>query len=182
MSAKPGSADAELLAAVADGDLTALRELYERHAGWLAVRLKRRCGDDDAVADALQDTFLAVWHGADRFRTDGEVAAWLWGIAIRRLISRLRRRRLPTVPLLEHDEAVVAAEELVLASVEYGDLAGALADLSPEFRSVIQATVLDGLTTREAGRLLGISPGTVKSRASRAKAQLRATLAEGGPG
>jgi RNA polymerase sigma-70 factor (ECF subfamily) len=49
--------------------------------------------------------------------------------------------------------------------------------LSPELRAVVQATVLDGLTTREAGHLLGIPAGTVKTRMSRARIQLREELA-----
>jgi RNA polymerase sigma-70 factor (ECF subfamily) len=49
--------------------------------------------------------------------------------------------------------------------------------LSPELRAVMQATVLDGLTTREAGRLLGIPTGTVKTRMMRARAALRQELA-----
>ena len=61
--------------------------------------------------------------------------------------------------------------------MEYGDLAGALDRLSPELRSVVQATVLDGLTTKEAGQLLGLPTGTVKTRMMRAKAQLREALA-----
>ncbi len=65
----------------------------------------------------------------------------------------------------------------MLAGVEYGDLAGALGRLSPELRTVVQATVLDGLTTREAGLLLGLPTGTVKTRMMRAKAQLREALA-----
>jgi RNA polymerase sigma-70 factor (ECF subfamily) len=65
----------------------------------------------------------------------------------------------------------------VLLGVEYGDLAGALDRLSPELRAVVQATVLDGLTTREAGHLLGLPAGTVKTRMMRAKAQLREALA-----
>ena len=72
---------------------------------------------------------------------------------------------------------MIAAEEQVLLGVEHGDLAGALGGLSPELRAVVQATVLDGLTTREAGRLLGIPAGTVKTRMMRAKAELRAALA-----
>ena len=62
--------------------------------------------------------------------------------------------------------------------MEYGDLAGALRRLSPEFRSVVQAVVLDGLTTKEAGRLLGVRENTVKTRLHRAKAQLRGALTE----
>ena len=65
----------------------------------------------------------------------------------------------------------------MLAGVEHGDLAGALARLSPELRAVVQATVLDGLTTREAARLLGIPAGTVKTRMSRARIEMREALA-----
>jgi RNA polymerase sigma-70 factor (ECF subfamily) len=61
--------------------------------------------------------------------------------------------------------------------VEHGDLAGALDRLSPELRAVVQATVLDGLTTREAAHLLGLRQGTVKTRMMRARQQLRKELA-----
>jgi RNA polymerase sigma factor (sigma-70 family) len=178
-----GSAsDASLLAAVGERDLDAMRALYDRHAGWLSVRLGRRCADRDVVADALQDTFVAVWQRPKGFRGDGDVAAWLWGIAIRRLVSRLRSRRDVTVTLdMARPRPVPAAEEQVLLSVEYGDAGQALARLSPEMRVVIQAVVLDGLTTREAARLLGVPESTVKTRLSRAKVRLRAALVEGQP-
>lgn len=179
------ASDAELVSALAAGDLAALRTLYERHAPWLSVRLARRCADPDVVADALQDCFTAVWHDAGRWRGDGDVAAWLWGIAVRRLISRLRHER--TVvhappwaadPLREDpSSAAPSAEELVLLGIEHGGLAAALERLSPELRAVVQSRVLDGLSNREAARLLGIPANTVKTRLHRAKAQLRADLA-----
>ena len=53
----------------------------------------------------------------------------------------------------------------------------ALNRLAPELQAVLQATVLDGLSTREAAMLLGIPPGTVKTRARRARARLRQELA-----
>ena len=65
----------------------------------------------------------------------------------------------------------------MLLGVEHGDLAGALNRLSPELRAVVQATVLDGLTTREAARLLGVPAGTVKTRMMRARRALRKELA-----
>ena len=71
----------------------------------------------------------------------------------------------------------VSAEEQVLLGVEHGDVGAAMRALSPELRAVMQATVLDGLTTREAGRLLGIPAGTVKTRMMRARAALRQELA-----
>jgi RNA polymerase sigma-70 factor (ECF subfamily) len=173
--------DAELLSEVSGGDLAAMRELYDRHAAWLAVRLRRRCNDPEVVADALQDAFVAVWGEAGRYRGDGEAAAWLWGIAVRRLVSRLRRRKdvsfLADLP--SYDEpASPAAEEQALLSVEYGDLGAAMKRLSPEMRAVMQAVVLDGLTTREAAKVLRVPENTVKTRLHRAKAHLRTQLAE----
>jgi len=177
------SGDPELLAAVAGGDLGALRLLYDRHAPWLAVRLGRRCNQPEAVSDVLQDTFLAVWKEAARWRSDGEVAAWLWGIAVRRLVSRLRGHHealaLPSDDVAAARAPEPSAEDKVLLGVEYGDLGTALLRLSPEMRAVVQATVLDGLTAREAGRLLGIPENTVKTRLRRAKAHLRLDLSGG---
>ena len=174
--------DAELLSAVADGDRGALEELHERHAPWIRSRLRRRCADPDVAAEALQDTFVAVWRSARSWDGRGEPAAWMWGIAIRRLIGvlRTRGRWVPVADALRRpsgEAAVVAAEEQVLAGVEHGGLAAAMAGLSPELRAVLQATVLDGLTTREAAKLLGIPAGTVKTRAMRARHELRGALA-----
>ncbi|MBA3552009.1 MAG: RNA polymerase sigma factor [Actinobacteria bacterium] len=168
--------DEALLEAAAGGDRAALRVLYERHAPWLFVRLSRRCADTSIVEDVVQDTFVAVWRRAQTYRGTGEVAAWIWGIGIRRLIDRLRRPPFPAFTF-ERERAEPSAEEKVLLAIEYGDLAPALQRLSPELRAVLQARVLDGLSTREAAALLRIPAGTVKTRLMRARAQLRRSLA-----
>src|SRR5215210_7058321 len=98
--------DAALLAAVARGDRNAFADLYARHAPWLQVRLRRRCGDPDVVADALQDTFVAVWRGAGRWDGRGEVPAWLWGIAVRRFLNVVAGRA-------RHDVLVPASDPVV---------------------------------------------------------------------
>jgi RNA polymerase sigma-70 factor (ECF subfamily) len=173
--------DAALLRAVARGDEGALAALYDRHAGWLTVRMTRRCAMADVVDHAVQDTFLALWRDPGAYRGGGDVAAFIWGIGIRRLIDAIRResrqrRRWPwrqTEP-----EVVVSAEDQVLVGIEHGRLGQALATLSPELRGAIEATVLDGLTCAEAAVLLGVAEGTVKSRCHRARAALRAALAE----
>ncbi|HEY1486168.1 MAG TPA: RNA polymerase sigma factor, partial [Micromonosporaceae bacterium] len=148
--------DETLLAGVAERDIGAFRVLYERHAGWLGLRLARRCNDRDLVADAVQDTFVAVWQKPRGFRGDGDIAAWLWGIAIRRLVSRLRHRT-DVAAVFEGTGTTPAAEDQVLLSVEYGDIGAALARLSPEMRAVIQAVVLDGLSAKETAQLLHTS-------------------------
>lgn len=172
-----GRSDVELVAAIAERDRAALRELFDRHEPWLSLRLTRRCGDRSMVEEAVQDTFVVVWRKASSFANDGAVAAWIWGIGIRTLLHAIRPRR----PLLERLRAqrmpeAESAEDELLVAVEHGAIGAALRHLSPELRAVIQATVLDGLTCVEAGRLLGIPSGTVKTRMMRAKQELREAL------
>jgi RNA polymerase sigma-70 factor, ECF subfamily len=173
--------DVVLLRAAARGDEGALAALYDRHAGWLMVRMTRRCAMPDVVDHAIQDTFLALWREAGSYRAGGDVAAFIWGIGVRRLIDAIRkekgaRRRLPW--RAGEPEVVVSAEEQVLVGIEHGRLGQALAQLSPELRGALEATVLDGLTCAEAAVLLGVAEGTIKSRCHRARVALRAALAE----
>jgi RNA polymerase sigma-70 factor (ECF subfamily) len=166
----------ELLRRVAGGDATALADLYDQHAGWLLLRLQRRCADPGLAEEVLQDVFVSVWRSASSYRA-GSAGGWLWTIASRRLVEGLRRAgRVPA--LAEQREQVSpGVDEVVLSELAYGDLSSALARLSPELRAVLQATVLDGFSTREASVVLGIPVGTVKTRAARARAELRAGLA-----
>ena len=173
--------DASLLRAVGRGDEQALARLYDRHAGWLLVRMQRRCASPDTVDQALQDTFLALWRHARRYRGQGEVSAFIWGIGVRRLIDAARadarpRRAEQASRDSRSAELVQSAEDEVLLGIEYGRLGPALTQLSPELRAAIQATVLDGLSMAEAARLLGVPEGTVKSRCHRARIALREAL------
>jgi len=174
----PPVADAALLASVVRGDQQALAALYDRHAGWLLLRLSRRCSDAGLVEEVLQDVFVSVWRSAGSFTSGGPAGGWLWTLAARRLVDALRRRAHDGVPV-EHtpDHLVPGPEELLVTDLDHGDLARALGTLSAELRQVLQATVLDGLTTRRAAVVLAIPEGTVKTRAARARAQLRTALA-----
>ncbi|MET7610408.1 RNA polymerase sigma factor [Streptomyces seoulensis] len=173
--------DGALLRAVAAGDQAALADLYDRHAGWLHARLARRCADPEVVREVLQDTFVTVWRSAAGHR-GAEAGGWLWTIAARRLVDARRAQERTARATPEPESAAVpSAEDRVLARLEYGDVGTALDRISPELREVLRATVVDGLTTREAARLLGIPEGTVKSRARRARTELRSALAQLNP-
>jgi RNA polymerase sigma-70 factor (ECF subfamily) len=169
--------DVDLLVAIGEQDRSAFTALYRRHAPWLTVRLSRRCHDADTVDQAVHDTFMAVWRKPSAYAGTGEVAAWLWGIGIRRLIDQLRRRPGMAWSPTPDVDVQVSAEDEVLLGVQYGDVARAMERLSPELLAVVQATLLDGLTTREAARVLDIPSGTVKSRMSRARVEMREALA-----
>src|SRR5260370_32262867 len=157
--------DAAWLRGLARGDEGALAALYDRHAGWLTVRMTLRCAMPDVVDHAVQDTFLALWREAGAYRGRGDVAAFIWGIGVRRLIDAIRRENGPRRLRWRaaEPEVVLSAEDQVLVGIDHGRLGQALAGLSPELRGAIEATVLDGLTCAEAAVLLGVAEGTVKA-------------------
>lgn len=170
--------DRALLARVARGDRSALEQLYRRHAGWITGRLESRCADPDLVDIALQDTFVSVWKSAKKYRGEGEVGAWLWGIAVRRLIDQLRKKRpLPMGPeTMRRFEGAMTFEDALIDNGAHGSLGPALRSLHPDLQSVLIATAIDGLSTKEAARLLDVPQGTVKTRLMRARQQLQETL------
>src|SRR5262245_748087 len=181
MGAVTAMDEEHLVRRVARGDRVAFDELYRRTSPWLAVRLRRRCADDDLIADVLQETYLAVWRAAAAFTgaaVDGSAAGWIWTIAARRLVDALRQRardgRMPAAALIL--TAAPAAEEEVVDAVLGDSMGEALRRLAPELRDVLQAMVLDGLTVRETAVLLGLPEGTVKTRARRARIALREAL------
>jgi RNA polymerase sigma-70 factor (ECF subfamily) len=183
--------DDELIAAIAsgDGDDTALRELFSRHAPWLATRLRKALPPDD-VEDVLQETFIAVWRNAKTYQPRGTPAAWLWVIARNQAAMLLRKRGQRPVPLPGEDteetgpnadpaDAVLARAELAAATQV---LSGA--DRHAE-REVWQLLYVEDRPVAEVAELTGVPEGTVKSRAHRARRLLRAALhsthtAEGG--
>jgi len=171
--------DLALVARIAGGDRIALEMLYRRHAAWLTARLQSRCGDPDLADIAIQDTFLAVWKSAKSYRGEGDVGAWLWGIAIRRLIDQLRKTRATPIDpsvIAHHNDDVTRFDDDVLADGTHGDVGIAMSELPPELRAVLVATAIDGLSTREAARLLGLPQGTVKTRLMRARRALQEAL------
>ncbi|GAB3467655.1 RNA polymerase sigma factor [Actinophytocola sediminis] len=169
----------DLVRRVARGDRAAFEQLYRRTAPWLAVRLRRRCTDDQIVAEVLQETYLAVWRAAGSFAgatVDGTAVGWLWTIAARRLVDAFRRRARDSALPLAAEPVAPAAEDEALSDVVGDRVGGALDRLAPELRQVLQAMVVDGLTVRETAALLGLPEGTVKTRARRARLAMREAL------
>ncbi|WP_406601966.1 RNA polymerase sigma factor [Lentzea kristufekii] len=181
MRGEAGLDEEQLVRRVARGDRRAFEELYRRTSPWLTVRLRRRCSDEQIVAEVLQETYLAVWRAADAFAgaaSGGTAVGWLWTIAARRLIDAFRRRaHHATPPAAAAPAPAAAADEEVLDGVVGDEVGDALRRLAPELRQVLQAMVLDGLSVRETSVLLGVPEGTVKTRARRARIAMREALA-----
>jgi len=172
--------DDELIAAVAGGDDAAMRELFSRHAPWLAARLRGVLPAAE-VEDVLQETFLAMWRGAGGYRprASGSVGGWVWGIA-RRQAALFLRRRGPAELLLPAVEADGRpAADPAQTAVWRAELAEAVSAVGPEgspTRETWRLMYVEDRTVAEVAELMGVPEGTVKSRAHRAMKQLRAAL------
>ena len=180
--------DDELIAAVAAGDDGALRELFSRHAPWLAARLRSLLPASD-VEDVLQETFLGVWRGAASYRAQGAAGGWIWTIARRQAALFLRRAGhsalvLPAVIAADGHHAADPAE----AALSRAAIAEAVIALGPEGspeREAWRLLYVEDRPVAEVAELMGVPVGTVKSRAHRARRLMRAalhggSLAEGG--
>ena len=174
--------DDALIAALARGDDTALRELFTRHAPWLAARLRAILPAAD-VEDVLQESFLAVWRGARRYRPEGSAGGWLWGITRRQAALWLRRRGPDAVPLAALEALACPggqpADDPAEAAVSRAELAAAVRALGPEgstAQEVWRLMYLEDRPVTEVAGLIGVPEGTVKSRAHRVRQLMRAVL------
>ncbi|HEX6453672.1 MAG TPA: RNA polymerase sigma factor [Trebonia sp.] len=179
--------DDELIAALADGDDMALRELFARHAPWLAARLRAALPPPD-VEDVLQETFLAVWKGAKAYKPQGAAQAWLWVIARNQAAFLLRKRGPATTGLPDETTSRLLGERAdgggfalggtdpAAAALARADLAAASSTLSAPEREVLRLVYVEDRPIAEVAKIIGIPEGTVKSRAYRARRLLRAAL------
>lgn len=162
--------DDDLIASIAAGDDSALRTLFDRHAPWVAARL-RRVLPADAVEDVVQETFVAVWRGAQSYAARGQVGAWIWGIARRQAALWLRKHQ-------RHEPALLTgtAVDPETAAMNAIDLQQAWTSLEPQGRELARLVLIEGRSVAEVAERLNIPPGTVKSRTHRVRRLLQAAL------
>ena len=164
-------ADEDLVARVADGDAGAFEIVYDRHAKVAFSLAFRLLGERAAAEDLVQDAFLSVWRGADRFSPAlGSVRTWVLSIVHHRGIDRLRssaasaRRELAL-----QQEARVGAqqerpEERAIDGALTPSLHRGLEALPDDQGRVVRLAYFGGFTHHEIAEMLGLPLGTVKSR------------------
>lgn len=183
--APPAELDELTLVRAQRGDPRARRDLvdrYQRPVFALLSRMLYQRGQQHALEDLAQETFLRVFKALPGFQRGGpaRLSTWILTIATNLTIDHLRRRKLPTDTLddAHEPEADAAAdsesERRRLAEV----LRKAIDDLTPEYRAAFLLREYHEFEYTEIASTLQIDLGTVKSRLSRARAALRRSLEE----
>ena len=179
---EPGR-EADLVRAAQVGDQAAFAEIvrhFQRPIFRVAYALTRNASDAD---DLAQETFVRAYQAIGRFRAGEPLYPWLSRIAVNRTYSLFRhRRRRPETsiePLVESGRQWASNDdpaERAAESEQHERLAAAFAELSHEHQAVLSLRVVEGLSYDEISRVLGVPAGTVMSRLSRARAELRTRL------
>jgi len=167
--------DDALMRAIAMRDEHALRVLYERHAPWLAVRLRRFLAAS-AVEDVLQETFLAVWKGAPNYRQTGEVGAWIWGIGRRQGAQWARKHQRPTLALDLMGERPDREADPASAVVQRNEIGRALAAVGPTGSTnqrIARKALIEDRPLAEIADEMNMPLGTIKSRLHRIRRTLQ---------
>ena len=161
------------------GDREAYRELIGRHHSRVYGYLRRLGADSGLAADLTQETYARAWQGIRKLRKAASLRSWLLTIARNEFFQWARAGRPETEALIDPEEPrdAAASAEVVLAHDERDRaVRHAVTRLDPLLRETIALHYFQGLSFREAGAVLGIPAGTVKSRVHRALGRLHALL------
>ena len=165
----------------------ALVRLYEKRVFALTLRM---CGNPEDASEAAQEAFLAAWQGLAFFRGESSFSTWLYRLASNACVNLLRREarhRTAAGPSLDDEELSLDVPDTALSpqdEVERQELRSSiergLDALSPDHRQVLILREMHQLSYEEISDVLSLDVGTVKSRISRARRQLRNYLVKQG--
>jgi RNA polymerase sigma-70 factor, ECF subfamily len=190
---EPDEDDAALVARIVAGDRGAFQQLMRRHNMALFRAARAIVRDDADAEDVLQEAYIAAYRHMPGFRGDSRLATWLTRIVINQALGRLRsRRRDNVVELLDDrgegapapreqtmDEGEGASPEASAMRSELRRLLERKIDALPlAFRTAFMLREVEEMTIEETAECLAVPAATVRTRVFRARALLRASLAE----
>jgi RNA polymerase sigma-70 factor (ECF subfamily) len=164
------------------GDHEAFAALIRHYDPGLRALTYRLLGDRDRMDDALQDAYVKAFTALPRFRGSAKVGTWLYRIVYNVCLDELRRARRNRQVLLEEAGLRGSTRDAGDEVAGRGDLARALAGLTPEDRAAVLLVDAQGFSYVEAGQVLDVPAGTIASRLNRARAELREVLGRNAEG
>lgn len=168
--------DHELAVGAAAGDQRSLETLLARHADRIHAICRRVLAHPEDALDATQEAMIAVARGIARFDGRSLFTTWLYRVTTNAALDEARRRQRRPRPVETLPE--------VTGGVDFGDrladqmvVDAALLKIPAEFRAAVALRDLGGFDYAEIADVLGIPPGTVRSRIARGRAALADILA-----
>ncbi len=155
-----------------------LLALYHEYKGLVRSVLFRICGPCD-LDDLVQDTFVRIWQGLDRFRRQASLRTWIYRIAVNTALDSHRKNKRRKLEIVWSPEEA-DGENRTGDQVNRDLVRKGLASLSVPHRTVLVLHTLEGLSVEEIAEVLGAWKGTVKSRLFYARKAMLKFLDENG--
>lgn len=177
-----GEVASDVLARAKAGDRRAFTEVVRHYDHRLRALAYRLLGDRAAMDDALQEAYVKAYRALPGFREDAGLGTWLYQITYRSCIDFQRRESRHRTDSTEWAPPGATADptaDPATTATSRTDLQRALAALPVDQRAAVLLVDAEGLDYDAAATVLGVAPGTIASRLSRARTALRAALAEG---
>lgn len=174
--------DPSLVAAAQAGDRASLEVLLRNHHDRVFAICRRLTGNDADAADATQEALIALVRGLSRYDGRAAFSTWAYRVVTNACLDEMRRRKRRPDPGLPEQEIEQrgAAPSLDEATADRLTIDDALQRIPEEFRSAVVLRDITGMDYAEIAEVLGIPPGTVRSRIARGRAQLANHLTEQG--
>jgi RNA polymerase sigma-70 factor (ECF subfamily) len=178
-----GSADDDLLQAIARGEEGALRQLMQRHGKPMLVLAQRVTGSADDADEVVQESFLKVWKMAARWQVDGAATFSTWFYRVVLNASLDRRRRAPMAPLEDAGEPVDQApigSETAQIRQRRETLLRAMNELPERQKEALSLCYFGEVNGPEAARILKMSVSALEALLVRGRRGLRKSLMKNG--
>lgn len=181
----------DLVTRARSGDLEAFEMLYRSHQAGIHTFVRSQIRNAEAAADLTQETFVRAWESLPRLRKPGAFRGWLHQIAGNLVRDEVKsgRARLEVVAsvlagsedgsgreLPEQASPDGTPESRLLEQERSEEIQAALQELSAEQRAAVVMHHMEGMGVNEIAAALGVRPGTIMSRLSRAREALRSRL------
>ncbi len=173
--------DADLIAALRQGDQSALSALYDRFSGLMFAIALRMLPERSQAEDLLHDVFMEAWGSVQNYDPSrGTVRAWLVTRTRSRALDRIRKNQRSRVRFGEYFETPEPSEDgsALAMSPDRERVRNALQSLGEAQREVLELGYFGGCSSSEIAQQLQIPIGTVKSRVARGLKQLREALSD----
>jgi RNA polymerase sigma-70 factor (ECF subfamily) len=177
------TSDEALIRLISSGDRDAMRLLFARHHVRVFRFLKRMVGNDATAEDLLSEVFLEVWRSAGRFDARSQVSTWILGIARYKALSSLRQRSFDELDQDSYESVEDPADDPEISLQKKQDstlLQECLKQLSAAHREVLDLIYYHEQSIEDVARIIGVPPGTVKTRAFHARKRVAELMAERG--
>lgn len=163
-----------LLSQIVDGDRASFEELHNIYQPRLFKFVFRLTRSYNTADELTNDVLFTVWQDAGRFRGDSRVSTWIFGIAYRKSVRHLRKRRLKLVPALDQDAIVDESG----GDIERQDwVQQGIDQLPPKQKLTVMLVYYVGLSCEETAAATASPVSTVKTRMFHARRKLKKHLA-----